>query len=89
MFNICNGAFDGKYMTSYLMVIIMSALSLTIYEIFTNQIECQKFYLDNEGQEEKWDMCHSTGNVRFDIDELFRILLSGNIHLRKRQQTHT
>ena len=33
--------FDGKYMTSYLMAILMFALSITIYKIFTNQTKCQ------------------------------------------------
>ena len=32
------------------MVIVMFALSDTNYEIFTNQINCQKFDLENEGQ---------------------------------------
>ena len=36
------GPFDSKYMTSYLMSIIMFALSLTIYEILANQINCKK-----------------------------------------------
>ena len=42
-------SFDGKYMTSFFMAVLMSALSLTIYEIFTNQIKCPKFYFENEG----------------------------------------
>ena len=42
-------SFDGKYMTYNLMTVLMSALSLTIYEIFGNQIKCQ-FHLENEGQ---------------------------------------
>ena len=42
--------FDGKYMTSNLMAIVIFALSLTIYEIFENQIKRKKFNLDNEEQ---------------------------------------
>ena len=37
--------FDGKFETSYLMAIVMRALSLTIYEIFANQIKCKKLTL--------------------------------------------
>ena len=33
--------FDGKYMTFCLMIIVMFALSLTIYEIFAKQEKCQ------------------------------------------------
>ena len=40
--------FDGRYMTSYLMAIVMFAISFIIYEIFTNQIKCQKFELENK-----------------------------------------
>ena len=62
--------FDGKYMTSYLMATVTFALSHTIYEIFTKQMKCQKFYLENEGRGgEKRDLRHSTGNVRFCIDK--------------------
>ena len=42
--------FDGKYLTSYLMVIVMVALSLTVDEIFAHQEECQNFDLENGGQ---------------------------------------
>ena len=42
--------FDGKYMNSYLTAIVMFALSLTIYEIFANEIKFQKCDLENEGQ---------------------------------------
>ena len=50
-----------QYMTSYLMAIVMFVLSVTIYEIFSRQIKCQKFDLENEGRiiEEKyvtWDI---------------------------------
>ena len=41
--------FDGKYLTYYLMAVTMFAISLTVYEIFTNR-KCQKFDLENEGQ---------------------------------------
>ena len=42
--------FDGKYMTSYWIVIAMFTLSLTIYQIFANQVKCQASDLENEGQ---------------------------------------
>ena len=42
--------FDGKYLTSFLIVIVMFALSLTNYEIFANQEKCQNFYLESECQ---------------------------------------
>ena len=62
-------SFKGKYITSYLMTMVMFALSLTIYEIFENQIKCKMFYLKNEGQGQvgKRDLRHSTGNVRIFI----------------------
>ena len=59
-------------MTSDLMATIMfaqSAQSLIIYEIFAKQIQCQKCYLENEGQGEKRDLHNFTGNVRFYIGE--------------------
>ena len=65
----------GTYTTSYLMTIVMFALSLNIYEIFTDQQKCQKFDLENEGQSqgrEKRNLCHSTGYVRFHTSEFLR-----------------
>ena len=49
--------------TSYLTAIVKSAISDTIYERKCNK--CKKFDLENkvQGQEERWDLCHSTGNV--------------------------
>ena len=48
--SLCTTApFDGKYRTSYLMAIVMSALSLAIYEMFVNKIKL-KFDLENDGQ---------------------------------------
>ena len=71
--------FDGKYMTSYLMTIVMFGPSVTIYKLSANQINCQKLDLENEdhGQEgEKWDMLQSTANVLiyFYIGDFFIIL---------------
>ena len=37
--------YDGKYLTSYLMAIVISTLSVTSYHIFTNLIKHQKFTL--------------------------------------------
>ena len=41
MYDIDMAPIDGKYMTSYLMAIVMFAPSLTVYEIFIEQIKCQ------------------------------------------------
>ena len=57
--------FNRKYMTFYLLAIVMS---FTVYEIFANQIKCQKFDLENEDQgqgEEKPGLRHSAGDVLF------------------------
>ena len=35
--------FDGKYLTSYPMVIVMFALSLTVYEIFAKHQKFEKY----------------------------------------------
>ena len=51
--------------TFYSMTIVMFAKSLTIYKIFANQINCQQFDLENEGQGHRrvrQDLCHLTGN---------------------------
>ena len=42
--------FNGKYMTSYLMSMVMFALSVAMYNIFPNQLDCQNVNLENEGQ---------------------------------------
>ena len=73
-------------MTSYLLAIVVFALSLTIYEIFANLIKLQNFDLEIEGQvmENK-----RTGNVRFHIGDFFRIVSTlehtfthiGNTHI--------
>ena len=51
--------FDGKYMTSYFMIIIISALSLPVYEIFANK-KSQKFDFEIKAKvkEEKREFCH-------------------------------
>ena len=55
---------DGNYLTSYLIAIVMFALSLTICEKLAKIIKCQKLEHENEGNgqgAEKQDMSHSTG----------------------------
>ena len=42
--------FDGKYPISYLIVMIMFVLLLTVHEIFADQEKYQKFDLEYEGQ---------------------------------------
>ena len=48
MYNIRSDAI--RYMTSYLMAIVMFALSLTFYEIFANKEKCLNCGLENEGK---------------------------------------
>ena len=46
------------------------SISLTIYEIFTKQLKCEAFDLENEGQgqgREKRNLHHSIVNVQFHI----------------------
>ena len=45
--------FDGKCSTSYLMAIVMFALSLTVYEIFANLIIFQNIDLEMKVKEWK------------------------------------
>ena len=64
-------SFDGKYMTSYLIAIVLFSL---FYEIFANQIKCPRIDLENEGQGqggENLDLCYSIGNVPFHIGDFF------------------
>ena len=54
------------------MTIITLVLSLTVYEIFAKQKKIQKFDHENEGQcqgDEKLELRHSSGNVRFYIGD--------------------
>ena len=58
--------FDGEYMTSYFMAMVLFALSVTVYEIFAIRVNRQTFDLGNEGQGqtgEKKQHRHSTVNV--------------------------
>ena len=73
--------FDGKYVTSYLMAIIMFTLSpLTRFHEWNKM---KKVVYQNEGQGqwwEKWDLHNSTGNVLLHIADFFSELnLPGNI----------
>ena len=68
---------DSKDLTSYLIAMLVFALSVTICEMFTEIIKFKKNYHDNEGQGQEFelrDLRHSTGNVRLHIGELFWIL---------------
>ena len=69
---------SGKYMTSYLMAIVMFALYLTVCKILDKQEKCQKFDFENEGQDHgvgDRDLRHLTGNVRVHkVDFFSRIL---------------
>ena len=73
----------------YVMAIVTFVLSLTIYEIFTTQIKCQKFDIEVEAHDQRaeneiWH--HSTGNVRCDFFSEF--YLPRNIRLPN-QVTYT
>ena len=75
MYKIRSVPFDGKYMTSSLMAIVIFVLSVTIWEIFTKQEKFQNFSLENEAQDqgaEERDLRHSAGNVRLHIDEFLQ-----------------
>ena len=82
-------------MTSYLIAIVMFPLPVAISKIFTNQIKCQKFYLENEGPCERG----KNGTCCIELEKFHYILvifsefeLSTNIHLQKKithVHTHT
>ena len=86
-------------MTSYVLAIVIFALSRTIYEIFANQIKCQKFDLQNEDQRlgENRDLRHTTRNVRFHIGDFspefyiatwqYSFTQNGNTHLHTQRET--
>ena len=73
------------------MAMVMFALSLTIYKIFANLIKFQKFNLENYGhsQAEKWDLRHSTRNVRFRISNFFQNLTNWKHTFMQTSKTHT
>ena len=80
-------AFEGKYLTSHMMVIIMFALSLTIYEIFANQEICKHFTSELKGKVKEYK--RPTCTIRLEVfGFIFRIVLSGNMRLRKRTPIH-
>ena len=61
--------FGGKYLTSYLMAIVMFAISLTVYEKFAKSKKCQNFDLEkkNCSEVENRNFRHSTENVQIHI----------------------
>ena len=90
-FNIRSDSSQGQIAISYLMAIVVFALSLTSYELFANQENCINFDLENEGQGqgvEKLDLRLSTRTVRIHIGDFFsEFYLPGNIRLCKRIHT--
>ena len=68
--------FQDKYLTSYVMALVMFALSLNICEIFSRIIKCRKSELRMEcqGQVDERKLRHSTGNIGIHIGIYFRIL---------------
>ena len=49
---------ESPHMTSYLMAIAMFALSVKINEIFINEIQCQKFDIEHESQDQDEGCMH-------------------------------
>ena len=62
--------FDGKYQTSYLMPIVMFALSLTAmtYPQIEKNAKTSTLKMKVKVNEYKTDLRHSNGNVRIHID---------------------
>ena len=82
---------DGKCPNSYLMAIVVFALSLIIYDIFVNQEKWKKIDFENEGQVQgvaKQDLHHSTRNVWIHIAQFFRILATRE-HTFTQKVAHT
>ena len=52
MYNIRSGAIWWQIPYFLSGAIVMFALSITICEIFANEIKCQTFYIKNEGQDQ-------------------------------------
>ena len=80
--------FDGKNPTSYMIAIVIFAPSLTVYYIFANQETFKNFDIENEGQAqgvEKWDLRHSTINVRIHIGDFYQNLcyLATYVYLKR------
>ena len=72
--------FDGKYEASCMTAILMCALSITIYKIFANQMNCQQLDLKNigKGQEKQ--------NIRLEMfdsvfGDLFRIFATHQLNI--------
>ena len=56
-----------KFPTSYLMTIVVLALSLAVCEIFANEEKLQNVNLENKGQGQRWeklDLHHLTRNMQ-------------------------
>ena len=77
--------------TSYLIALVLFALSLAVWDIFANQEKCKNFDLANDGQEvEKRDLRYSTRNVRIGIGDFFlRILSTWQHTFKQREDTRT
>ena len=87
--------FDGKYLTSYLMAIVMFALSITIK--FARNLQNKKnattFTLKVKvkvKEYKKWELCHLSGNVQTHIGEFCHnfTYLATYIYVKSNTQTH-
>ena len=59
-------------MTSYLISIVVFALSLTVYVIFENQMKRNKFDIENEGQGQGVEKLNSYHSIKNKISVLYR-----------------
>ena len=98
MYNIRSDAIRWKIHDSYLIAIVMIALSFPVCEIVAKQEKYQNDDLENEGQEvEERDLRISIGSVRIHIADIcFRILatweytFTQNVtHTKRDTHTHT
>ena len=71
----------------------MFALSRNVCEIFANQEKMSQTFTMNKGQAqgvEKWDLRHSTNNVRIQMGEFFKIVATWeHTFMQKATRTHT
>ena len=45
--------FAGKFVNSYMIAILMIAQSFTVYEMFANEISCEKLDIEKEGSKRR------------------------------------
>ena len=83
--------FDGKWMISYPMEIVMFALSLTICEIFAKMLKCKSVNLENEDQGQRLDerdLRSSTGKCSIPYRWFFGMLATRQHIFTQKGCTH-